>query len=111
MRLLPKKRAFNVTVGVSRIRMSDTQLRNALLKMDSSKLSEETVGTIKAFMPTNDELQAIREFDGDLTCLGRAERLFSKLTCLADIPTRLNLWQFKHVESLRLLRNRRKNNG
>ena len=91
--LLPAKRASNVEIAISRMRLSDEQIAHAILHPAASDgsnitlapaLSAETVAALLSVLPTSEELETIRSHvsdggDSARSSLGRVERFFLSL--------------------------------
>eukprot|EP01083_Nonionella_stella_P112052 329191_1 len=96
--LIAPKRAFNMIVGLrqfEKLGINDLKIRNYLLKLDDSHLTVEMLENLSKFVPNNEELTELRNFKGDKTRLGRAEKFVDVMSCLVDIKMRIDLWEFK----------------
>ena len=96
--LIDPKRAFNMIVGLrqfEKMGINDIKLRNYLLKLDDSKLNVEMLDSLSKFVPSNEELNELRNFKGDKERLARGEKFVDVMTCMVDIKMRIDLWQFK----------------
>lgn len=85
---------------LARLKLPNSEIKKAILTLDESKLSVDVLRMLKQFVPSDDELETVREYDGDPNSLGIAEKYFRevrtlhcrkvlcehKSTQIADIP-------------------------
>ncbi|KAF9546050.1 hypothetical protein EC957_010186 [Mortierella hygrophila] len=76
-------RANNIAIMLSRIKMTYPEIRAALMEILDDKLSIENLKAIKQYVPTGDEIELIKEFDGNFESLGHAEKFYREIH---DIP-------------------------
>ena len=102
--MIDPKRAFNMVVGLrqfEKLGIGDIKLRNYLLKLDESKLNNEMLESLSKFVPTNEELAELRnfqkqkDFESKKDSLARGDRFVLVLINLVDIKMRIDLWRFK----------------
>lgn len=93
--LLDMQRANNVGIMLSRIKMPFAEIREALLAMDDAKLGGQALRSIAQFAPTQEEVEMIREYQGDRALLGSAERFFLEISQVPNLATRLQTCIFK----------------
>ena len=97
VRLLPSKRASNVEIALSRLRLTNEQIRHALehpTAPDGSlvpHLSAENVAALLTILPTAEEAELVREAakDADPSTFGRIERLFLAFGQVGEVEARL----------------------
>ncbi|KAJ9477578.1 BNI1-related protein 1 [Pseudozyma hubeiensis] len=87
--LLDLTRAQNVSIVLTRIKLSFTDLRTALLQCDESKLSIDNLKSIKSCLPTADELSLVRDYDGDISTLSKADQFFHEMLGIPRLAERL----------------------
>jgi hypothetical protein len=93
--LIDPKKAQNSAIVLTSMRMSNEQIRDAILAMDETKLNQENVKALKDLGPTADEMTTVTEYQGDTELLGTTEKFY---LCIKDIPrydSRLAAWLFK----------------
>ncbi|KCV69630.1 hypothetical protein H696_04048 [Fonticula alba] len=88
--LIDFNRANNLAILLSRFKMSNFDIKTAVLKMDEEKLSIEQLRALRQFTPTTEEVALVREYDGDLALLGPAERYFREMISISNLETRLD---------------------
>ena len=65
-------------------------------------LSVENLRSIKQYVPTSEEIELVKEYDGDLSTLGNAKNYFREIMVIPHISKRLNcmiFWQRFEVEA------------
>ncbi len=75
--LLDMKRSNNLNIVLSQFRdLSYDDLRDAIAKCDSSKLSSERLSMLVNYLPTEEEITLLHDYQGDRSKLGKAEQFF-----------------------------------
>ena len=87
--LLDLTRAQNVSIVLTRIKVPFPELRTAILQCDESKLSIDHLKSIKSCLPTADELELVRDFDGDVGALSKADQFFKEMLGIPRLSERL----------------------
>eukprot|EP00485_Elphidium_margaritaceum_P001784 CAMPEP_0202694076 /NCGR_PEP_ID=MMETSP1385-20130828/8027_1 /ASSEMBLY_ACC=CAM_ASM_000861 /TAXON_ID=933848 /ORGANISM="Elphidium margaritaceum" /LENGTH=629 /DNA_ID=CAMNT_0049349857 /DNA_START=22 /DNA_END=1911 /DNA_ORIENTATION=+ len=96
--VIDPKRAQNVMIGLAQIKMSEDDLLDAILKMDDKKLSVEKLRKLLPYVPTDGELQMVRDYvksGGNINDLSKVEQFFVKMMDMVGIRERVSLWIFK----------------
>jgi len=79
--LLDSRRSLNVNVFLRHFRLkSHSELVQMVARGDSSALGAEKLRCLQRVLPRDAERQVLAAFDGDVSCLGNAEKF-----CLALI--------------------------
>jgi len=79
--LLDTRRSLNVNVFLRQFRLkSHVELVQILARGDSEALGAEKLRCLQKVLPLDSERQMLSSFDGDVSCLGDAEKF-----CLALI--------------------------
>ena len=81
--LLDGKRQQNAGIALARVRLPAEALRRAVLAGDTAVLKPDVVARLLDMVPTPEELQLVRAYEGDRTALGTVEQFF---LAVADIP-------------------------
>uniref|UniRef100_V5GJX6 Uncharacterized protein n=1 Tax=Kalmanozyma brasiliensis (strain GHG001) TaxID=1365824 RepID=V5GJX6_KALBG len=87
--LLNLTRAQNVSIVLTRIRMPFAEMRAAILQCDESKLSIDHLKSINKCLPTTDELGLVRDYDGDIGTLSKADQFFKEMLGIPRLSERL----------------------
>ncbi|KAG0232219.1 hypothetical protein BGX31_005209 [Mortierella sp. GBA43] len=93
--LLNHNRANNIGIMLSRIKLSYPEMRLALLKILDADLSIENLKAIKQYVPTNDEVELIKDYDGDFEILGSAEKFYRQIVDIPRLSERLGAMIFR----------------
>ncbi|KAF9346650.1 hypothetical protein BGX34_003741 [Mortierella sp. NVP85] len=93
--LFGQNRANNIGIMLSRIKLSYPEIRTALLKILDNDLSIENLKAIKQYVPTNDEIEVVREYDGDFEVLGAAEKFYRQIVDIPRLSERLTAMIFR----------------
>ncbi|TKY84985.1 hypothetical protein EX895_006065 [Sporisorium graminicola] len=87
--LLDLTRAQNVSIVLTRIKVPFPELRVALLQCDETKLSVDNLKSIKSCLPTAEELGLVRDYDGDIGGLSKADQFFKEMLGIPRLSERL----------------------
>ncbi|CAI2175942.1 18087_t:CDS:10 [Funneliformis geosporum] len=93
--LLDFNRANNIAIMLARIKMPYSEIKNAILELDDEKLSVENLRSIKQYVPNSEEIELVKEYDGDLSTLGNAENYFREIMIIPRMSERLNCMIFR----------------
>lgn len=87
--LLDITRANNIAIMLSRIKLSNQDIRRALSSVDDSKLSVDDLQAIARQLPTNEEATRLRDF-GDLSRLANSDQYFGEIMKVPRLAERLD---------------------
>ncbi|SPO39803.1 related to Diaphanous protein homolog 1 [Pseudozyma flocculosa] len=88
--LIDLTRAQNVAILLSRIKLPFPEIRAALLQMDENQLSVDNLKALKSCLPTTEEMEIIRDYDGDVSALGKADQFFKEMLGIPKLHERLS---------------------
>jgi len=95
VRVLDTRRAYNIEIFLGRLKMDPWTLREALLTMNESKLSLDTIHKLINFVPTTEEAAQLDGYENEKN-LGVAENFVKIIRSVdKDLVERLTLWEFK----------------
>jgi uncharacterized coiled-coil protein SlyX len=95
--LLDPKRSQHIAIVIKQFKMSHQELKKAILTMDDTLLRESDVMFLSQVVPTQEELEKIRSFDGDKVLLSEADQFFMGIESICDdLAIRLEAWRFKN---------------
>jgi len=77
--LFPKERSQNVQLLLGKLRMSNSAIVEALLAIDEKVLTKNNSITLRAGMPTDEEMAQLQGYEEDPSQLGVTERFFLSL--------------------------------
>ncbi|OQR80657.1 formin-homology 2 domain-containing protein [Achlya hypogyna] len=81
--LVDAKRQQNCSIALSRFRMPPKDIKQAIVALDAAVLSLERVSILQGLVPTAEELDLVKGYEGDATLLGETEKFF---LAVADVP-------------------------
>lgn len=87
--LLDLTRAQNVSIVLTRIKIPFPELRTALLQCDESKLSVDNLKSINKCLPTTEELELVRDYEGNVGALSKADQFFKEMLGIPRLSERL----------------------
>ncbi|PWZ03137.1 hypothetical protein BCV70DRAFT_12160 [Testicularia cyperi] len=87
--LLDLNRAQNISIVLTRIKVPFSELRAALLDCDENKLGLDQLKSMRTCLPTADELELVRDFDGDINTLSKADQFFKEMLGIPRLSERL----------------------
>ncbi|GAA6035972.1 hypothetical protein JCM8097_005193 [Rhodosporidiobolus ruineniae] len=87
--MLGHSRAQNVAIVLARLKLPASIIRDAVLRIDDSKLSVDSLKAIKHHAPTDDEIELIRSYTGELALLAPADQYFLEMAQVPRLSERL----------------------
>ena len=93
VQLFDMKRSNNVAIALSRIRLSDEQIKEAVLDPVAHPLSVEQISALLGVLPTAEEVETIKDYAGEASALGRVEHFFLVLADIERLQARLQALQ------------------
>lgn len=101
--LLDPKRQQNVGIAIARFRMPVTEIKAAILELDSKKLSADKVHSLITMAPTVEEIDMLKNYDGDVKQLGNVEKFFLEMLTIPRYTQRIKCFRFKMQFETRML--------
>lgn len=95
VQLLDPKRANNCEIMLRGLKMEPSAIRAAILSMDEKVLTEDTLRSMKEYVPLPEEIQILKDYPGDKKQLGRAEQYFLAVMDLPKLTARLTAMAYK----------------
>jgi uncharacterized coiled-coil protein SlyX len=98
--LIDGKRSYTISLQLGSLRsLSYEAIREAIVSMDETVINDSNIGTLRAIVPTDDEIQLIVEYDNSGKSvdedLAEPDRFFFRMKGLHNLPDRLEAWQFQ----------------
>ena len=59
---------------LSRFKLSFREIKDIIIKLDTTQLSQEDYMVLKKIAPTPEEIELVKEYTGDVSVLGKAEQ-------------------------------------
>jgi hypothetical protein len=94
--LIDGKRSYNVSLQLGSLRgISYEQVRDAVINLDETIINENNMGTLKQIVPTQEELDTVMGYDGDVNDLAEPDKFFRVMNGIPSLPERIEAWDFK----------------
>ncbi|KAL3671183.1 hypothetical protein V7S43_004364 [Phytophthora oleae] len=77
--LIDGKRAMNAAISLARVKLSYSEIAEAVTKFDASGLTIEQLIGINEFLPTSEEAALVSGYSGDIGMLGEAEKFILEI--------------------------------
>merc|ERR1712137_1097279 len=88
--LLDGKRAMNVGISIGRIRFPYAEVRDKVVALEDSCFSVEQLQSLVDSLPTKEDEGVLRQYTGDRTVLGEAEKFMMEFLDVKDAKDRVN---------------------
>ncbi|KAK8962166.1 Formin-like protein 6 [Platanthera guangdongensis] len=95
VQLIDLQRANNCEIMLTQVKISLTDLLNSVLALDDTVLDVDQVDNLIKFCPTNDEMELLKNFNGDKERLGKCEQYFLELMKVPRVESKLRVFSFK----------------
>ena len=86
---LDQRRFNNIAIKLTQIRMTNEDIKQAVLSVDFSILTPEKTKKLLLCAPNGDDLESIRPYDGDPDLLAQVERFFYDVQHVSCFESRL----------------------
>jgi hypothetical protein len=94
--LIDMKRGQNLAISLARIKMSFSEMRDNLDQLNDNSFTADQLTNMMEYMPTTEEAKIVRNFKGDLSLLGQAEKYMLEMTKCKDAVKSISCLGFKH---------------
>ncbi|XP_042032543.1 formin-like protein 20 isoform X2 [Salvia splendens] len=95
IQLIDLKRAYNVEIMLTNVKMSLPDLMTAILSLDNTVLDADQVENLIKFCPKKEEMELLKTYTGDPEMLGKCEQFFLELMKAPRMETKLKTFLFK----------------
>lgn len=92
--LIDPMRGQNISIVLSRLRMSNAEIVLAVMNLDATVLDDEKLQALSKIAPEPDELDAVKDFPGAKESLGAPEQFFLAVKDIPRMKGRLELFLF-----------------
>lgn len=90
------RRAQNCTILLSKLKMSNEEIKAAVLNMDEhEELPKDMLEQLLKYVPTSEEMQLLNEFEGETENLARADRFLFEMGMISHYEQRVKALYFK----------------
>ncbi|KAL9655075.1 hypothetical protein ABK040_008857 [Willaertia magna] len=92
--LIDSKRSYSIAIQLATLRLSYETIRKAILTLDNEALSKSQVNILRQICPTDEEIQIVSAFDGNVQQLAEPEKFFLDVKDISKLKERLDAWSF-----------------
>ncbi|OVA08825.1 Tensin phosphatase [Macleaya cordata] len=93
--LIDLRRGNNTEIMLTKVKMPLPDMVNAALAMDESVLDVDQVENLIKFCPTKEEMELLKNYNGDKENLGKCEQFFLELMKVPRMESKLRVFSFK----------------
>lgn len=93
--LIELRRAYNCEIMLTKVKVPMSDLTNTILTMDDSALDIDQVDNLIKFCPTKEEMELLKNYNGDKENLGKCEQFFLELLKVPRVESKLRVFSFK----------------
>ncbi|ORZ12198.1 formin homology 2 domain-domain-containing protein [Absidia repens] len=93
--LLEFNRANNIAIMLARIKLSYSEIRDSIWTVDDHRLNVDNLMAIRQYIPTKEEIEMLRDYDGDSDGLGNAEKYFKAIMNIPRLSDRIDCMVFR----------------
>ncbi|EPS69023.1 hypothetical protein M569_05745, partial [Genlisea aurea] len=94
VQLVDLRRAYNCEIMLTKIKIPLPDMVNAILALDSSALDIDQVENLIKFCPSKDEMETLKNYNGDKDMLGKCEQFFLELMKVPRVESKLRVFAF-----------------
>ncbi|GMH09146.1 hypothetical protein Nepgr_010986 [Nepenthes gracilis] len=95
VQLVDLRRAYNCEIMLTKIKIPLPDMTNAVLALDSSALDIDQVENLIKFCPSKEEMELLKNYNGDREMLGKCEQFFLELMKVPRVESKLRVFAFK----------------
>ncbi|KAL3650910.1 hypothetical protein CASFOL_007313 [Castilleja foliolosa] len=93
--LIELRRAYNCEIMLTKVKVPLSDLTASVLALDDSALDIDQVDNLIKFCPTKEEIQLLKNYNGDKDNLGKCEQFFLELIKVPRVESKLRVFSFK----------------
>ncbi|KAL2489809.1 Formin-like protein 14 [Forsythia ovata] len=94
VQLVDLRRAYNCEIMLTKVKIPLPDMINAILALDSSALDIDQVENLIKFCPTKEEMETLKNYNGDKEMLGKCEQFFLELMKVPRVEAKLRVFAF-----------------
>ncbi|GAB2296015.1 Formin-like protein 14 [Dionaea muscipula] len=95
VQLVDLRRAYNCEIMLTKIKIPLPEMMKTVLALDSSSLDIDQVENLIKFCPTKEEMELLKNYNGDREMLGKCEQFFLELMKVPRVESKLRVFAFK----------------
>ncbi|KAJ5077982.1 protein diaphanous [Anaeramoeba ignava] len=89
------KKASNLPIILKSIKMEPVEIKNSILSVDESKFTTTQLQNLLSLLPTEQEIEAIKEFKGDVNTLDEGTKFYKEIMDIPFLSERISSLVFK----------------
>ncbi|KAL9645672.1 hypothetical protein ABK040_003405 [Willaertia magna] len=89
------QKSSNLSILLGYMRLENDEIKKAIIDMDEEVLSQQNIDGLKDKTPSEEEIQAIEAYDGEIDLLAPVDRFYLTIKDIPRLYGRLNCWAFK----------------
>eukprot|EP01084_Bolivina_argentea_P319103 553498_1 len=93
--IIDGKRSYNVNIGLSRFKMKNSDIKQAVLAMDEEVFNIDKLYKLISLAPTPEEVTQMQSYEGPENDLALCERFFNQFRSMDNVRERLSVWAYK----------------
>ncbi|XP_052210305.1 formin-like protein 18 isoform X2 [Diospyros lotus] len=93
--LVDFRRAYNCEIMLTKVKVPLPDLMSSVLALDDSALDIDQVDNLIKFCPTKEEMELLKNYNGDKEKLGKCEQFFLELMKVPRVESKLRVFSFK----------------
>lgn len=93
--LIDLRRAYNCEIMLTKVKVPLSDLMSSVLALDDSALDIDQVENLIKFCPTKEEMEVLKNYNGDKENLGKCEKFFLELMKVPRVECKLRVFSFK----------------
>ncbi|XP_044462926.1 formin-like protein 18 isoform X2 [Mangifera indica] len=95
VQLIELRRAYNCEIMLSKVKIPLPDLVSSVLLLDDSALDVDQVDNLIKFCPTKEEIELLKNYNGNKENLGKCEQFFLELMKVPRVESKLRVFSFK----------------
>ncbi|KAI3442199.1 Formin-like protein [Psidium guajava] len=95
VQLIDLRRAYNCEIMLTKVKVPLPDLMSFVLALDDSALDVDQVDNLIKFCPTKEEIDLLKNYNGDKENLGKCEQFFLELMKVPRVESKLRVFSFK----------------
>ncbi|XP_058203481.1 formin-like protein 17 [Rhododendron vialii] len=93
--LIDLRRAYNCEIMLTKVKVPLPDLMGSVLALDDSALDVDQVDNLIKFCPTKEEMELLKNYNGEKEILGKCEQFFLELMKVPRVESKLRVFSFK----------------
>lgn len=97
VKILDDKRLMNLAIALSKVAITNENLKNALENFEEEKLTLEMIDKIISLAPNSEEIEKLRDYKGDTNLISNGEKFCMALMSVNRFMSRLECIKYKKI--------------